>query len=63
MRVEGILIPPVIVAIWCGVVFTVWRRTAPEERPRLIGIFVACVVIGAAIFFLPPRKARSQPSR
>jgi hypothetical protein len=44
----GYLVPILAVAIWGGAVYSILTRAASEDLPWLLGLLVACMVIGIA---------------
>jgi hypothetical protein len=53
-RIFGIVVPPLIVGVWALFLGAcVFFESEPEERPGLVGVFIAAAIAGGAIFLLP----------
>ena len=52
-RVTGILVPPLIVALWGALLYVALRRVSLDDRMLILGAFVAAGLLAGGIFFLP----------
>lgn len=52
-RIWGIVLPPLLVALWIWVLYAVLRGVASEAQAWLLAAFAASIVVGAAIFLIP----------
>jgi hypothetical protein len=42
----GYIVPVLALAAWAGIVFLVFRRSAVEDRPWLVGLLFGCMALG-----------------
>lgn len=52
-RTWGIILPPLLVALWCTVLVLIFRRIRFEDRIPILGVLLAAGGLGAFIFLFP----------
>jgi hypothetical protein len=52
-RTWGIILPPLLVGLWCLVLVLIFRRVAFEDRIPIFGVLLASGGLGAFIFLFP----------
>lgn len=52
-RTWGIIVPPLLVGLWCAVLVLVFRRTRFEDQIPIFAVLFAAGGLGAFIFLFP----------